>query len=113
VTGTAVARYRPQETEAGWLGVVVDLARIRGWLVYHTHDSRHSAAGFPDLVLVRAGRLVFAELKRNARTERAQARQVTADQAAWLAALGDVKADAVEVYVWRPVDWPSVVQVLT
>jgi hypothetical protein len=88
------------------LGVVVDLARLKGWLVYHTHDSRHSAAGFPDLVLVRRGRLIFAELKRNATTERAKARQVTADQAAWLAALGDV--DGAEVHLWRPVDWSAV-----
>src|SRR5215472_7654818 len=46
-TGTISAggsphRY-PAESEAGWLGVVVDLAHLRGWLVYHTHDSRHSA----------------------------------------------------------------------
>ena len=94
------------ETEAGFMATVVDLARLRGWLVYHTHDSRHSPAGFPDLVLVRGGRLVFAELKRNALTERAQARQVSDDQAAWLAALGDV--DAAEVHLWRPVDWPTV-----
>ncbi len=33
---------------------VVELARLSGWLTYHTHDSRRSQSGFPDLVLVRA-----------------------------------------------------------
>jgi VRR-NUC domain len=42
---------------------VVELARLGGWLLYHTHDFRRSAPGFPDLVMVRPPRLVFAELK--------------------------------------------------
>jgi len=41
--------------EAGW--------RF-SWIVYHTWRSDHSAAGFPDLVLVRRERLLFVELKR-------------------------------------------------
>ena len=45
------------------LAAVIDLARLRRWLCYHTHDSRHSAAGFPDLLLVRGRRLMAAELK--------------------------------------------------
>jgi hypothetical protein len=32
-------------------------------LLYHTFDSQHSAAGFPDLVMARGRRLVAAELK--------------------------------------------------
>ncbi|MEW6583441.1 MAG: VRR-NUC domain-containing protein, partial [Actinomycetota bacterium] len=50
-------------SEAAFQDQVVDLARLRGWLVYHTFDSRHSAAGFPDLILARGDRLVAAELK--------------------------------------------------
>lgn len=42
---------------------VVDAARLNGWLVYHTHDSRRSAEGFPDLVMLRLSRMVVAELK--------------------------------------------------
>ena len=31
---------------------VIQLARALGWDYYHTHDSRRSPGGFPDLVLV-------------------------------------------------------------
>lgn len=79
---------------------VIQLARLRGWRVYHTHDSRHSAAGFPDLVLVRErdGRLLFAELKSNTG-------RLTLDQRSWLAAL---RACGVPAFVWTPEDWPSI-----
>ena len=42
---------------------VIGYAKERGWRAYHTHDSRRSVAGFPDLVLVRNGILLVAELK--------------------------------------------------
>lgn len=93
------------------------LALALGWRGYHTHRSQHSPAGFPDLALVKDGRLVFAELK----TERGK---TTDDQDAWLEDLGMVAASAVnvdsltddshadrviadpvvEVYLWRPTD---------
>ena len=75
---------------------VMDLARALGWRAYHTHDSRRSPAGFPDLVLVhpRQGRLLFRELK----TMRGR---VTPDQEAWLA---DLIAAGQDAAVWRPSD---------
>jgi hypothetical protein len=82
-------------TEAELQAAIVELAQLLGWRVYHTHDSRHSAAGFPDLVLVRGRRLVFAELKTGRR-------RVTEEQARWLAALGEA---GVETHVWREDDW--------
>lgn len=45
---------------------VLRLAGLRGWeLAYHTHDSRRSASGFPDLVLASEsrGRVLYMELK--------------------------------------------------
>lgn len=42
---------------------VKQLARTLGYLPYHTWHSIHSDPGFPDLVLLRPPRLVFAELK--------------------------------------------------
>jgi hypothetical protein len=48
------------------LSQVKELATTCGWKrAYHTFDSRRSASGFPDLVLVR-DRVVFLELKREA-----------------------------------------------
>ena len=80
---------------------VVQLARLCGWMVYHTHDSRGSAAGFPDLVLVRPPRLLTVELKS------ARGRLPPA-QREWLEVLE--KCRQVEVYVWRPADWETIVE---
>lgn len=44
----------------------LELASLYGWgPVYHTHDSRRSHRGFPDLVLLRPrdGRVLYLELK--------------------------------------------------
>lgn len=82
------------------------LALALGWRGYHTHRSQHSPAGFPDLTLVRGGRLIFAELK----TERGK---TTDEQDAWLEDLGAVELEtydtdpleaAVRVFLWRPSD---------
>jgi len=43
---------------------VIELAKWEKWLAYHVPDSRRvTSPGFPDLVLLRAPDLVFAELK--------------------------------------------------
>ena len=89
--------------EASLLDNVRRTARLYGWRTYHTHDSRRSEPGFPDIVMVRGSRLVFAELK----TARGR---VTPDQRAWLDALHGVGAP--EVHLWRPDDWPQVLDVL-
>jgi hypothetical protein len=68
--------------EADLQSAVVKLARTLGGLVYHTHDSRRSAAGFPDLVIVfeRTGAILFAELKQDGK-------HPTPEQNQWLRAL--------------------------
>ena len=71
------------------------LARSLQWEYYHTHDSRKSEPGFPDVVLVRDKRLIFAELKR-------QKELCTNDQIRWLTKLAICDT---EVYVWRPLNW--------
>lgn len=118
-------------TERVFQDAVTEFAQLHGWLVYHTHDSRRSAPGFPDLTMVRNGRVVFAELK----TERGR---VTADQARFmeevelnrseLASLIDWRVlvydqrlqnrlynalvaghrNALKAFIWRPSDWPEV-----
>lgn len=95
------------ETEAEFLQAVKTLARLTGWLVYHTHDSRRSDPGFPDLVLTRSGIVVFAELK----TEKGR---LSTEQEAWLAELRKADAgDSVRVEVWRPSDWSQIEALLT
>lgn len=86
------------ESERGFLAAVREAAAWAGWLIYHTHDSRRSPAGFPDLVLVRGTRVVFAELK----TEQGR---VTPAQRRWLDALAATSAEA---YLWRPSDWSTI-----
>lgn len=87
--------------EREWQAQVVDAARLLGWRVYHTHDSRRSEPGWPDLALVR-DRLVMAELK----TDTGRVSQAQSD---WLAALRDA---GVETYLWRPSDWDAVLATL-
>lgn len=39
-------------SESVFQSKVINMAKSLGWEHYHTHDSRRSVAGFPDLVLV-------------------------------------------------------------
>lgn len=88
-------------TEKEWQAQVVQLARLNGWrLIYHTFDSRHSKAGFPDLVLLRPPELLIVELKTDIG-------KVKADQQEWLDALA---ACGVETAVWRPCDFDLVLE---
>ena len=82
---------------------VVGLAESRGWLVYHPFDSRKSRQGYPDLTMVRLGRILFAELK-------TESGEPTEDQKLWLGELE--RHQAVEVYLWRPGDWQTIEKVL-
>ena len=59
-------------TEANFQNTVIELAEWHKWRIYHVAKVKgqlrsKTSVGFPDLVLVRRGRLLFAELK----TERA------------------------------------------
>lgn len=82
--------------EKDWQRTVVDLARRLGWTIYHTFNSRRSAHGFPDLVLVR-DRVIYLELKRENRATS----KLTDEQREWLGKLRAADADA---YVARPSD---------
>jgi len=108
-------------TERELTKAIVAFARERGWLVAHFETSRamregggfltaqRGDKGFPDLVMARASRLVFAELK----TARGR---VDFNQATWLNRLESVGGvvGGVECYVWRPAHWPDdVAEVLT
>lgn len=92
--GDAGRRKLLAMSETDYYEQVRHLAQLFGWLIYHTYDSRRSYAGFPDTVLVRPPRIVYAELKR-------EDGRVTKEQWAWFDAL---KASGAEVYIWRPSD---------
>jgi hypothetical protein len=92
----------PKLTEARFMAQVVEYARLMGWRTYHTRRSEGSEAGFPDLVLVRRPRIVWAELK----SERGKA---TPQQLVWLLELLECRQ---EVYLWRPEDWPRIERIL-
>lgn len=91
-------RSHPLPTEAELQSVIADLAKWLGYrLQYHTYDSRRSAMGFPDLVLVGRGRVLFVEVK-------SDTGQLTKQQIEWYAGLLDNGAEA---YIWRPEDWKN------
>lgn len=96
------------QSERQFQAAVVEYAERLGWLVYHTHDSRRSQPGFPDLTMVRGDRLIFAELK-------AEDGRVKPEQQKWLDALNDVRLSLplgvdipIEVYLWRPSLWHEI-----
>jgi hypothetical protein len=93
-------------SEAAHQSQVVQLATLLGYKVFHVSDSRRPgpngslvgdrlASGFPDLVLVGNGKVLFRELK----TARGV---VKPNQQEWLDVLVQNGADAA---VWRPQDW--------
>lgn len=86
-------------TEAELQTNVRQVARLGGWLIYHTNDSRRSDKGFPDLVFVhpRTGRTVYAELK-------SAKGRIRPEQQQWIDALARGGHD---VHVWRPEHWLS------
>jgi hypothetical protein len=79
------------------------LALDHGWLYFHVADARKSPYGFPDTVVVRGERLLFAELKM-------PEKKPTPTQQRWLDGLAQVTQ--VSVALWRPDDWPQIVEVL-
>lgn len=97
-----VAAISFRQTERQFMAQVVRLAEMLGWRTYHVFDSRRSAAGFPDLVLVRRPRCLFVEVK-------SQRGHLTPDQIAWLR---DLDACGLETYCWRPSDWRQIESIL-
>lgn len=78
--------------------IIEDLKKLGVRQYYHTWNSRHSQAGFPDLIAIHDGRGLAVELKR----EKASA---TVEQVAWLHAFG--LFPGMRVALWRPSDYLS------
>ncbi len=97
---------------------VIDVARGLGWRVAHFRPAmtqrgnwitpvQADGKGFPDLVLVRRDRLIFAELK-------AEKGRLSKDQQEWLKALYHVENEmrGIAVYVWKPSDRDEIERIL-
>lgn len=100
-----------EPTEAEFTRMVIQFAKLHGWRVAHFRPAMTKSGkwvtavqgdgkGYPDLTLVRAGRLIFAELKVGRRNK------PTAEQKVWLADFAEVPG--VLAVVWRPEDWPEI-----
>ena len=81
---------------------VEQLLQLFGWRYYHTWDSRRSVEGFLDLIALRPGRRLVAELKK-------EGEGPTPEQQNWLDAFEEA---GFEVYVWRPADIERAAKVL-
>lgn len=98
-------------TEQQFTNSLLEWAKVYGWRRFHVRNSGarglsqvQGDKGFPDLVLVRPPRLIFAELK--------VGRNKVADaQSEWLTALND--ASLAEVYYWTPAQWTEILRVLS
>lgn len=95
-----IAQFTGPKGEDAFGEWVIDEAHHAGWLAHHVRGSwsrgRFQTAvsgdkGFPDFVLARNGRIIFAELK----TEHGK---LSPEQGAWMQELGDLAL----VMVWRP-----------
>ena len=82
---------------------IKELAKLYGWLYYHTWKSYHSPQGYPDITLARPPRLILAELK-------SEEGQITESQWVWLYILQHCAN--VECYLWKPSDWETIISIL-
>lgn len=99
-----------QLREREWQSEVIFQAKARGWKWYHPPDNKPNAygriqqivAGFPDLVLVKNGTIIFVELKRETGV-------MSVEQEGWFE---ELRACGLTCYLWRPSDFLDMVQIL-
>ena len=131
----------PDISENTFLSRILREASRYGWLFYHTRDSRGSAKGFPDLVLVKPARQTAQDAPGSLQWENQVVRDsqgTLCDSPGILGGLGrgrvifaELKKQTgkltqeqatwlsvlrqtglVETYLWRPVDWEAICAVL-
>ena len=90
-----------RQTEEEFQCAVIDYAHFNGWKVAHFRKAMRKdgsyvtpvqadGKGFPDLLMVRQGRIVVAELK-------SMGRKPTLEQRAWLEAFTDTEKEMTEL----------------
>lgn len=99
--------------ETAFTDAVVDLFTVAGWRVHHDRLKQNvqGHAGFYDIVAVRRGEVVFAELKM-------PGKEPEPEQQLWLdAALQPIGENMTTRHVrsvcWHPDDWDAIVAVAT
>ena len=105
-------------SESAFQRLVIDAAQRLGWYVAHFRPARTESgwrtpveadgAGWPDLVMLRRGRCVVAELK-------TMSGRTTENQDRWIDRFGAVQltsSGAVTVHVWKPSDWNEIEAIL-
>lgn len=105
------------ETERDFQNWVIDAAKLFAWHYAHFRPAytgkgwrtpMQGHSGFPDLVLVKPPRLIFAELKVNPASRKTG--RPSEDQEVWLGLLRQVVG--AECYVWRPSDREEILKAL-
>jgi hypothetical protein len=106
--------FKIEQSEAQFQASVMQLATMYGWEWLHIQKAMNDRAyhrtpaigslgpGWPDLVLLKGNRLIFAELK-------SEKGKVTPNQRG---VLGMLSATGHQVFLWRPSDWDRIVEVL-
>jgi hypothetical protein len=79
--------------EAELQALIVEVAELNGWLVFHDNDPRRNVAGWPDLVCVKPPRVLFLELK-------SAIGHIRPEQEVWMGALS--KCDTIASGIVRP-----------
>jgi len=96
--------YRNSMTEEQFCDTILQLAKLRGWMVVHHRPAKTERGwrtliqgdpGLPDLILARNGTIWFVELK-SARG------QLSEGQKKWRDNLGE------QFLLWRPADLPLI-----
>lgn len=103
-----------KQTEADFTKMVIGLAQLHGWRVMHQRPARTAKGwrtaiqgdpGFPDLIMIRHGALIVAELKMGNG-------KPTPEQDEWLKAFESLGCGRVKV--WRPTEsnWEEIERML-
>jgi len=91
-------------SEKAFTSQVIKLAKVFGWRVAHFRPAMvgtrwvtamQGDIGFPDLVLARAGKVIFAELK-------SETGKLSPTQRKWIDALTSEPSAGVTACIWRP-----------
>jgi len=97
LSATGMAEITARMTEAALQAEIVKTCKQLNLRYFHCAIPQFSKAGFPDLVIVGPGGVLWRELKR-------ESGRVSPHQEAWLA---DLKRAGQDAGVWRPADLVS------